>query len=100
MTLSKYNEVMENLVITDEMRARILENVEKEVAADGIGNKGNDNNRPFIVIPKVVQPFENRTLLNQRNLGLCDFFAVIWHVGTILLHVATSFRRKIKSLRG
>ncbi len=40
MTLSKYNEVMENIVITDEMRARLLENIQKEVAGD---NAGNDN---------------------------------------------------------
>lgn len=62
MTLSKYNEVMDNIKVTDEMRRRILLNIEKEVAGEDnsdnrldIENKsdsyntndnfGNDNSR-------------------------------------------------------
>lgn len=43
MTLSKYNEVMDNLVITDEMKKRLLENIEKEVAADNNDEGGPEN---------------------------------------------------------
>ena len=39
MTLSKYNEVMENLVVTEDMRKRLLSNVEKEMAGNGLDVK-------------------------------------------------------------
>lgn len=41
--MSKYNEVMDNLVITDEMKKRLLENIEKEVAADNNDEGGPEN---------------------------------------------------------
>ena len=42
MTLSKYNEVMDNIKVTDEMRQRILLNIEKEMGS--AGNSGNSLN--------------------------------------------------------
>ena len=41
MTLNKYNEVMENVKVSDEMRQRILQNIEKEV---GSTENAADNN--------------------------------------------------------
>ncbi len=71
MTLSKYNEVMENLVITDEMRARLLENIEKEVSADGAGTNeiGSDGSKdePLSFQKIDVNEFEKKK--NEKESG-------------------------------
>ena len=41
MTLSKYNELMENIVVTEDMKSRILRNIELELDGDD-AEKGND----------------------------------------------------------
>ncbi len=43
MTLSKYNEVMDNLVVTEDMRKRLLANVEKEMAGSESSGKNVDS---------------------------------------------------------
>ena len=39
MTLSKYNDLMENIVVTEEMKSRILQNIEKELEGTDNGDK-------------------------------------------------------------
>ena len=44
MTLSKYNEVMKKVVVTDEMRSRILENIDKELKEGSVETTATDEN--------------------------------------------------------
>lgn len=79
MTLSKYNELMQNIVVTEDMKSRILRNIELELDGrdvlggderkrsreDGIGSNGGSSND----IEKVISIDEADNEKKIRNFG-------------------------------
>ncbi len=80
MTLNKYNEVMENVKVTEDMKKRILENLEK-TDMDGVIAKGMDADANNIKKKNVIVPFIRRygaiaAMLAVAIVGSYAFFAV------------------------
>lgn len=75
MTLSKYNEAMDNLVVTEDMRKRLLANVEKEMSKAKASEKENGN---ISEMPNNTSHGDKRRILEfRRYAGIAAAFVVL-----------------------
>ncbi|WP_156036044.1 hypothetical protein [Butyrivibrio sp. AE3004] len=69
--MSKYNEVMKNIVITDEMRSRILENIDKEFSGDDSGK--DDVNKDTAKVAEVKSDADKSTEITNDSDKILKF---------------------------
>lgn len=72
MTLSKYNDLMNNVVVTEDMKKRILQNIEKELDGNETNSEKDDPKKSLSDLKtnkKVVSIFNNQSVRTLMNVA-------------------------------